>query len=117
MVVVLNTSSPGTALTAAIMNSGTTCVTGSSCSWGTPPGSGFTVGNQPSLTNLGPVTMNGSTTTYAAGTLNYNSVAFNDDIAGPGNNETLTVSGAAAQATTVSDMVGILDPSQTTGEW
>ena len=54
--------------------------------------------------------MNGSTTTYAAGTLNYNSVAFNDDIAGPGNNETLTVSGAAAQATTVSDMVGILTP-------
>jgi hypothetical protein len=106
----MNTSVPGTSLTAAIMNAGTVCATGSTCTWGTPPTSGFTVGaNQPSLTNLGPVAVNGGQT-YAANTLNYNNVAFNDDIAGPGNNETFSFGGNAAKATTVSEVVGILTP-------
>lgn len=80
VVVGMNTSTAGTALTSTIANAGTTsgsCTVGTTCTWGTP-GAGFTVGaNQNLLTNLGPVQLNGGAT-YAAGTLNYNNIAHND---------------------------------------
>lgn len=80
VVVGMNTSTAGTALTSTIGNAGTTsstCTVGTSCFWGTPM-TGFTVGaNQGIFTNLGAVHLN-SGTTYPAGTLNYNNIAHND---------------------------------------
>lgn len=80
VVVGMNTSTAGTALTSTIGNAGTTsstCTVGTSCFWGTPM-VGFTVGaNQGIFTNLGAVHLN-SGTTYPAGTLNYNNIAHND---------------------------------------
>jgi hypothetical protein len=109
LVVSMNTSSPGTALTAAIANAGTVssdCTVGTSCTWGPPTDSSFTVGaNQNACSNLGPASLNGGTTTYPAQSLNYNSIAHNDGVAGPGSIEVLTFSGAPASATSVSALV------------
>ena len=114
LVVPMNTSTPGTSLTEAIMNTGTvegaSCNAGTNCSWGPPANSAFTVGaNQGVLTNLGPVAVNGGTT-YAAKTLSYNSVAYNTDVAGPGTIVTLAVGGAPGTATSVSGLVGLTTP-------
>ena len=110
MLVDMNTSTPGTALTSSILTSGTivgtSCIPGKSCTWGTPQGNGaFTVGaNQGLCSNLGAVAVNGGST-YASQTLNYNNVAHND--ADHNTNEELTFSGTPATATNVSASVCI----------
>ena len=109
LVVSMNTSSPGTALTAAIANAGTVssnCTVGTNCTWGSPPDSSLTVGaNQNACSNLGAVSLNGGNTTYPAQSLNYNNIAHNDGVAGPGSREVLTFSGSPASATSVSALV------------
>jgi hypothetical protein len=122
LVIPMNTSSPGTALTTSILNAGTVsnnCTLGSSCTWGTPASGGsysptFLVGeNQGSLSNLGSVcVMSGSATcsspTYAASSLNFNSIGHQDGDPGAGSNIQLVFDGGtAASATTVSGLVGI----------
>ncbi len=85
LLVPMNTSPtypPGTAMTAAIANSGTVssqCKVGSGCYFATFP-SGFEVGaNQGTCTNLGPIQMNGSGgALYPAQSLNYNNYAHSD---------------------------------------
>jgi len=84
MLSVGNPSSPGTTLTQAISNSMTACGTGCTVStggggtqitWDTSV-TGFTVGaTQSGCSNLGPVTLTGSTT-YAAGALANDTFAF-----------------------------------------
>ena len=96
------------------MNAGTvegaSCDAGTNCSWGPPANSAFTVGaNQGVLTNLGPVAVNGGST-YAANTLNYNSVAYNTDVAGPGTTVPLNIYGAPGTATSLSGLVGLTTP-------
>ena len=110
LVVSMNTSSSGTPLTSSIMNAGTVsyeCTVGTTCTWGTPAGSAFTVGaNQSSLSNLGPVVMNGTGgVTYPANSLNYNSIVHADG--DPGTSDLMTFSGTPAAATAVSALVGI----------
>ena len=114
LVVPMNTSTPGTTLTQGIMDAGTvygaSCDAGANCIWGPPATGAFTVGANPGgLANLGPVAVNGGTT-YAANTLNYNSVAYNTDIPGPGTTVTLDISGAPGTATSVSGLVGLTTP-------
>ena len=110
----MNTSTPGTTLTQGIMDAGTvygaSCDAGANCIWGPPATGAFTVGANPGgLANLGPVAVNGGTT-YAANTLNYNSVAYNTDIPGPGTTVTLDISGAPGTATSLSGLVGLMTP-------
>jgi hypothetical protein len=85
LVMPMNTSTPGTTLTAAIGNAGTvsnTCVVGGSgttgCGWNSI-GAGTIVGaNQNLCSNLGPVQLNNGGTLYPAQSLNYNNVALPD---------------------------------------
>jgi hypothetical protein len=112
LIVSMNTSSANTPLTSDIINAGTVsynCPVGTTCSWGAPAGNSFVVGpNQAGLTNLGPVSMNGTGgVTYPAQSLNFNSVGHNDGDAGPASVDILTFTGAPAQATAVSALVGI----------
>jgi hypothetical protein len=77
----MNTSTPGTTLTNAIANAGmvsSQCIVGLTCSFNGV--ADFEVGpNQPGCSNLGAVQMTGiGGATYAAQTLNYNSMAHND---------------------------------------
>jgi hypothetical protein len=75
----MNTSTPGTAMTTAIMTAGS--VINANSGYGSITiGSGFTVGtNQGLCTNLGPVTINGTGgATFPDHSLNYNSIAFLD---------------------------------------
>jgi hypothetical protein len=105
VLVSMNTSTPGTALTSSIITAGTVS-TNTSLSWGTPPGA-FTVGaNQSGCSNLGPVAMQGTGgATYPAQSLNYNSVGYND--ANELTDEIATISGDAASATAMSALVCI----------
>lgn len=84
-IISMNTSTPGTTLTAAIGNAGTvsnTCTVGTSCTFATVP-AGFTVGaNQGTCSNLGPVQMNSGGALYPAQSLNYNNVAHADSANG-----------------------------------
>lgn len=110
LVVDMNTSSPGTALTASIANTGTvsnSCGAGNAnCQWGTPPTGDFVVGpNQPQLANLGAVSLNNGGPTYAAGALAYNSLGHND--AGHNTNEVLQFSGSAGSINNLTVLEGI----------
>ena len=110
LLVDMKTSSPGTALTASIMTAGTVsvnCTPGTVCKWAAPPTNAFSVGpGLPACGNLGPVQMNGTGgTLYPAQALNFNSIAYNDSVPGPGSNEIMTFSGSAASATAVSALV------------
>lgn len=85
LVMSMNTSTPGTALTTAIANAGTVsnnCVPGGAGSTGCSYSSiatGLTVGaNQNACSNLGPVAINSGGPTFATQTLNYNNVAHPD---------------------------------------
>jgi hypothetical protein len=79
----MNTSSPGTALTAAIANAGivsSDCLSGQ-CDFSYVNGSSsnFEVGaDQEACTNLGPVSLNGGRVVYSAGSLNYKSIGHFD---------------------------------------
>jgi hypothetical protein len=83
--------------------------------WGTAPAA-FSVGvNQSECSNLGPVATQGTGgATYAAGSLNYNSLAYSD--ADSITDEMMTVSGTAAKATQVSALacITIGPPAQPT---
>lgn len=105
----LNTSTPGTAITAAIGNAGTVCggdcTVGKTVTWGGEPAggtpAGFTVGaNQGACSNLGAVQMTGGGALYAAQSLNYYSAAHND--ADDGTDASLNFSGTPGNATVVS---------------
>jgi len=103
MLVSMNTSTPGTALSSSIITAGTV-TSGTNLSWGTPPAT-FTVGaNQSACSNLGPVAVNGSST-YPAQSLNYNSVGYND--ADALTDEVASMSGSAASATAMSALMCI----------
>lgn len=83
MVVTMNTSSPGTAMTSTIFNAGiqtSECTPGTNCGWNQFAGTNrFTVGaNQGACSNLGQVTLNGGSTTFAAQSMNYNNTAHQD---------------------------------------
>src|SRR2546426_1075606 len=110
LLVDMKTSSPGTAVTASIMTAGTVsvnCTPGTICTWAAPTTNAFSVGSGlPACGNLGPVQMNGTGgTLYPAQALNFNSIAYNDSVPGPGSNEIMTFSGSAASATAVSALV------------
>jgi hypothetical protein len=81
VVISMNTSTPGTTLTAAIANAGTvsnTCVPGSTCSFASVP-AGWTVGaNQGVFSNLGPVSLNNGGATYPPQSFSYNNLAHLD---------------------------------------
>lgn len=86
-----NPSTVGTAMTATIGGdsmSSNNCLPGNSssgdgCYWNSPPDSNFAVGaSQTGCPNLGPVTLNNGGPTYAAGALDYDSIAFTN--ASPG---------------------------------
>ncbi len=113
LIVPMNTSTPGTPLTESILSAGTvygaSCDAGANCTWGQPASGAFTVGANPGFTNLGPVAVDGGTT-YPANTLNYNNVAYNTNIPGPGTTVTLDISGAPGTATSVSGLVGLTTP-------
>jgi hypothetical protein len=116
LVVSMNTSSPGTALTTAILNAGTvssSCTVGSTCNWTSVASGGsysptFEVGaRQGVLSNLGPVQMTGTGgTLYPAQSLNFNNIGHQDGDPGAGSNATLTLSGTPGNATVVSGLVG-----------
>jgi hypothetical protein len=79
----MNTSTPGTTITTAILNAGTvssTCTVGSGNCGYSSAGSGFQVGaNQGTCSNLGPVQMNGTGgTLFPANSLNYNNLSHDD---------------------------------------
>jgi hypothetical protein len=119
LVVSMNTSSPGTALTSSIMTAGTVtdnCTLGVNCTWGASPAA-FTVGaNQPSCSNLGAVSLNNGGPTYAAGSLNYNSVGHND--ADPNTNEILGFRGSTAQNISAAACITLGPPAQYSGnDW
>ncbi len=79
LLVPMNTSTPGTALTSTIMQNGTVSDC-SGCTWASPP-AGNTVGSfQPGCANIGAVTVNG--VTYPTGSLTYNSIAHADSANG-----------------------------------
>jgi hypothetical protein len=113
LVVELNNSSSGAALTGAILNAGTvsnTCTVGSSCSWGTPASGGgysptFLVGpNQSTLKNLGPIQLNNGGPLFAASSLLFNSIGHQDGDPGAGSNVQMTFPGGI---TKVAGLVGI----------
>jgi hypothetical protein len=124
LTVPMDTSSPGTPLTTAILNAGTVsydCAIGTSCNWTSLAGTGnnpptFLVGpNQAQCSNLGPVAMQGTGgITYAADSLDHNSVSYNDAYPGAGSNAVLTFS-PALSATQVSGLVCLYigPPAQT----
>src|SRR5271170_1566470 len=69
----MNTSTPGTQLSVAIVNAGTvssTCVVGSTCTFATPLTGDLVGANPNACSNLGPVQMNGGGV-YPAQSLNY----------------------------------------------
>lgn len=117
LVVSMNTSAPGTALTTAILDAGTvssSCTVGSTCSWTSVASGGsyfptFEVGaNQGVFSNLGPVQMTGTGgTLYPAQSLNFNNIGHQDGDPGAGSNATLTLSGTPGSATVVSGLVGL----------
>ncbi len=125
--VTMNTSSPGTAVTAAIGNAGTVCggkcAVGKSVTWsGEPAGgtpAGFTVGaSQGACSNLGAVQLTGAGTLYAAQSLNYSSAAHND--AEDGTDGSLNFSGTPGSAPVVSALtcVKLGPPAQKNGnDW
>ena len=93
LVMPMNTSTPGTQLTAAIGAAGTVsvnCVPGSAgstgCNFtndsgGAPSNTGVTIGaNQNTCSNLGAVAVNGGAT-FPAQSLNYNNLAMSDSVA------------------------------------
>jgi hypothetical protein len=114
VLVSMNTSTPGTPLTATIANAGTVsnqCTVGTQCTWdgspGPPQGSAFTVGaNQGVLTNLGPVQMTGTGgVLYPASSLKYNNIAQNDS---NNTNSYFAMSGGSGtNATSTSILFGI----------
>ena len=107
LLVSMNTSSPGTTLTTSIANAGTVssqCTVGSTCNW--TGVTDFNVGAyQGTMSNLGPIQMTGGGALYPAQSLNYNNIAHND--ADNNTNAYLTMSGAPANATSVSATVEI----------
>lgn len=119
LVVNMNTSSPGTALTTNILNTGTvsnTCTVGSSCNWSSV-NSGFTVGaNQAQCSNLGGVSLNNGGATYAAQSLNFNSIAHNDAF----NNTNVTLDFNSSQPSNISALMCVTlgPPAQNNGtDW
>lgn len=114
VVINMNTSSPGTPLTGAIVQAGTTTsdMTFSSIDIG----NGFTVGaNQPACSNLGPVLLNGGLGTLLPALLeNYNTIAISDAVTLQ--NVTLNVSGAASGSHVMSAAICIfIGPPSTAG--
>lgn len=111
LIVDMNTSTPGTALTTTIANAGTICKSGTTCTWSSIASGGsflptFLVGaNQNTISNLGPVTLTGGTT-YPAQSLNYNSIGHQDGDPGAGSNAQLDVTGTGA--TKVSALLGLV---------
>jgi hypothetical protein len=108
LLVSMNTSAPGTALSTSIANAGTVssqCSVGSTCNW--TGVTDFNVGAyQGTISNLGPIQMTGTGgALYPAQSLNFNNMAHND--AGNNTNGYLTMSGAPGSATSVSATVEI----------
>jgi hypothetical protein len=108
LLVSMNTSAPGTALSTSIANAGTVssqCSVGSTCNW--TGVTDFNVGAyQGTISNLGPIQMTGTGgALYPAQSLNFNNMAHND--AGNNTNGYLTMSGAPGNATSVSATVEI----------
>ena len=86
----MNTSTRGTALSSAIVSAGTVGDTTFSSISTT---SAFTVGaNQGLCSNLGSISINGTSTVYPPQSQNYNNIAIND--AASFNNTILNLSGA-----------------------
>jgi hypothetical protein len=108
----MNTSTPGTTLTATIANAGTVCggncAVGTNVSWGGSAGNptDFTVGTNSGLTsNLGPIQLTNGGTLYAAQTQNYNNLAHND--ADNNTNAFLSYSGTPGTKTSTSILFSI----------
>lgn len=108
----MNTSTPGTTLTATIANAGTVCggncTVGTNASWGSGPGdpTDFTVGTNPEVTsNLGAVQMANGGTLYPAYSLNYNNLSHTD--ADNNTNAYLGFSGTPAGQTSASILFSI----------
>ena len=126
VLVSMNTSSPGTAITTSIGNGGTVCgsncTVGSTLSWnggwtGSSPQDFTVAANQGACSNLGPVQMNGGSL-YPAQTLNYYSAAHND--ADNNTNAGLGFSGTPGGATVVAALACITlgPPTQDNGsDW
>ena len=119
LLVDMNTSTPSTPLSVAILNTGTVssdCTIGSTYTWATPPTSTLIVGpDQSSLVNLGPVSLNGGSTSYGGQSLNYNSIGHNDV-----DNDTveeLDFGGSITNATSVSGLFGITLGPPISIEW
>src|SRR5437762_11122182 len=108
----MNTSTRGTALSSAIVSAGTVGDTTFSSISTT---SAFTVGaNQGLCSNLGSISINGTSTVYPPQSQNYNNIAIND--AASFNNTILNLSGAAAAAKVASAAVCIyLGPPSNAG--
>ena len=108
LLVSMNTSTPGTALSPSIANAGTVssqCSVGSNCNW--TGVTDFIVGAyRGTMSNLGPIQMTGSGgALYPAQSLNFNNMAHDD--ANNNTNGYLTMNGAPAGATAVSATVEI----------
>ena len=124
LAVPMNTSTPGTTLTAAIANAGTAssfCVVGTSCFWsGTGGGAipaGYTVGaNQDVCSNLGPVQLSSGGTLYPTQSMNYNNYAHSDTSS---NIAQLNLSGVASTFNhTVTTCITVGVPQQSNGnDW
>jgi hypothetical protein len=104
----MNVSTPGTALSTSLANSGVVssqCSVGSTCNF--TGASNFTVGaNQSTCSNLGAVQISGTGgTLYPAHSLNYNSMAHADS--GNNTNAYWTFSGTPGSSTVVSTLACI----------
>jgi hypothetical protein len=81
--VILNSGTPGTTLTTATANAGTvsfTCTVSTSCGFSGVPSTFLVGANQNTISNLGPVQMNGTGgTLFAQQSLNYNTIAHPDN--------------------------------------
>jgi hypothetical protein len=86
LVIPMNTSTAGTALTTTIADAGTVssvCTVGTSCYFSSLPAGAFEVGSYQGCSNLGPVQMNGSGgALYPAQSLAYNNYAHLDSANG-----------------------------------
>jgi Chitobiase/beta-hexosaminidase C-terminal domain len=106
----MNTSTPGTAVTTAILNAGlatSTCKTAGTCNWTGISAQMAVAAYQAGCKNLGPVTVNGGST-FAPQTLEYNSLSYNESASN--SNSSMSINSSIG-ATSVSDLFCIFTPA------